>query len=45
LLEQTKRVILAEVETAVKKLTASQIVVEGFQKRIVPAAEDLLKRV
>ncbi|MFN4179277.1 MAG: TolC family protein, partial [Armatimonadota bacterium] len=44
LLEQTKRVILAEVETAVKKLTAALTVVEEYRQRIVPTAEDLLKR-
>ena len=44
LLEQTKRVVLAEVETAVEKLTTARTVVEGYLQRIVPAAEDLLKR-
>jgi cobalt-zinc-cadmium efflux system outer membrane protein len=45
LLEQTKRVVLADVETAVKKLIAAQTVVERYRQHIIPAAEDLLKRV
>lgn len=44
LLEQTKRVVLAEVETAMQKLLAAQKVVEAYQQRIVPSAEDLLQR-
>ena len=45
LLEQTKRVVLADVETAVKKLIAAQTVVERYRQHIIPSAEDLLKRV
>jgi len=45
LLEQTKRVVLAEVETAVKKLTTARTIVERYQQSIIPAVEDLLKRV
>lgn len=44
LLEQTKRSVLAEVETAAQKLLAAQKVVEAYQQRIVPSAEDLLQR-
>ncbi len=45
LLEQTKRAVLADVEIATKRLIAASTVVEAYQRTIIPAAEDLLKRV
>lgn len=45
LLEQTKRIVISEVEIAAKKLAAAQKIVEAYQQKIVPKAEDLLKRV
>ncbi|MCS7224195.1 MAG: TolC family protein [Armatimonadetes bacterium] len=44
-LDQTKRVVLAEVETATQRVLAASQVVETYQQRIVPIAEDLLKRI